>query len=275
MIDIILLVIGLGGFGLAGYLDLKHTEFPDWLPYGMIASVIIIRLLGSFYLGSFLDFIQSIIVGSAFLGLGLLLFFFKQWGDGDAWLLGALGFFLPSGFMKFSGSLLPSYMSLLINFFLISFFYIAGYSILIGINRRDVRKLFVKKIKGEAKLTIAGTSVFLIIYSVFIMYINSITGILSRSLYIHFSLLFLVFFSVFFLQYAKAVESRLFRKKIMAKDVRVGDVLVRSRWKGLTEEETKNIKRKGGYVWIKEGVRFAPVYLITIIISVLFGSLLI
>jgi len=275
MLDIILLIVGIAGFGLASYFDLKYTEFPDLLPYGMILAVLIIRVLFSFYSADFNQLFGSIITGLLFLAIGLGIYLSKQWGDGDAWLLGVLGFFLPNNFFNFQNSILPNYLSLLLNFFLIAFFYIVIYSFAMGFNKKDVRKLFFKRIKGEARLSVLLSLIFFACYLVFLFYINYSIGIPARNFYIHLSFPFLIVFIVFFLQYAKSVESKLFKKKINVKELKPGDVIIGSRWKGLTEEEIKKIKRRGGTVWIKEGVRFAPVYLITLLVSVLVGGLLI
>ena len=75
-----------------------------------------------------------------------------------------------------------------------------------------------------------------------------------------------------FLQYARAVESDLFRRKIKAKDLRAGDVLITGKWRGITQEEIEKLRKKGGEVWIKEGVRFAPVFVITVLVTVFVGS---
>ena len=65
-----------------------------------------------------------------------------------------------------------------------------------------------------------------------------------------------------------------FKRKIDASRVRIGDVPIGYRWKGLTEKEVQKIKKKGNKITIKEGVRFAPVFVITIILTILFGNLL-
>ncbi len=274
MLDIILLIMGIGGFGLASYLDLKYTEFPDWLPYGMIASILLFRAAFSVYYWEFSGLFQSIIFGLGFLVFGLIFYFLKQWGDGDAWLLGVMGFLFPNSMFQLKSAVIPDFLSIIINFFLISFFYIIVYSVAIGWNKPDVKKIFYSKLKGEGKICVILGFVFLLVYSVFIIYtipfsLFSVKGIIMQAI-----LPVLMVFSIIFFYYAKAVESKLFRKKIKASDLRVGDVIIGSRWKGLTELDVKKLKKKGGHFWIKEGVRFAPVYLITLIVSIIIGSLI-
>ena len=43
ILELILLAIGVAGFGLAGYWDLKTTEFPDWLPYSLIIASLAVK----------------------------------------------------------------------------------------------------------------------------------------------------------------------------------------------------------------------------------------
>ncbi len=275
MLDLILLLIGLLGFGFAGYLDLKTTEFPDWVPYGMIASVLVLRLLSAVLAGNFSGLIASLESGSLLLGFGLLLYFSKQWGDGDAWLLGVLGFMVPNSLIKIQNSPIPGFMALLLNFFIISFVYIIGYSLVLGARKADVRKIFSKKIREQSRTLIPLSSVFVISYFSFIFFLNSIGGVTARTLPIHISFPFIIVFVLFFMQYSKIIEQRVFRRKVLTKDLRLGDVVVGSKWKGLTEADIKKIRRAKRTVWIKEGVRFAPVFFITLVVSLLVGSLII
>ncbi len=274
MLGWLLLLIGIIGFGLAGYLDLKTTEFPDWLPYSMITSAIGLRLIFTYLSGDTSIIINSLIVGCVFLGLGLLLYFTKQWGDGDAWLLGALGFLFPEP-TGFSPRVYFSFpIDTLFNFFFIGFLYILIYSIVLGIKSKDISKEFIKNLKKDYKgmlVLFAIIMTFSVVMSVYMLIA------LKTNIYIIQPLLFLPFLyllMVVFLRYGRFIEKKLFRKRIHVKYLRVGDVLADDRWRGLTEDDVRRLKRKGGYVWIKEGVRFAAVFLPTLIISLLYGCLI-
>ncbi len=274
MFDLVIILIGIGGFGLAGYLDLKYTEFPEWIPYGMLASIITVRLFSSFYTNNFSQLISSLFTGFGFLGIGLLLYLTKQWGDGDAWLLGVLGFFLPNEFLNLKSAALEPYIAIIINFFLLSFVYLVAYSFLIGIRRPDVRRLFQRRILGKARINAILSILFLAVYFLVSFALNLTTGFAPASLYLHILFPFFIVFIVFFYEYAKSVESKLFRRRVSVKQLKAGDVIFESRWRGLTISEIKKLKKKGGAVWIKEGVRFAPVYLLTLLFSIFIGSFL-
>ena len=158
MIGWLLLAVGLAGFGYAGWLDLKTTEFPDWIPYALIVSALAIRGGYSLLTWDFSFITNSIIWGLAFLGLGLGFYFLKQWGDGDAWLLGALGFLYPdaTGFI-FTGQLF--HVTLIVNFFMVALLYIIAYTIGLGIVSQKASKAYFRHLRGEigkvVKITIA------------------------------------------------------------------------------------------------------------------------
>ena len=117
----VLLTLSVLGFGYAGYKDLRTTEFPDWLPYVIIVSALVIRGVFAYMLVDWSILTSSVIFGGIFLGAGLVLYYTKQWGDGDAWLLGALGFVYPgtAGMPEIAVSFIPLPLMMLFNFFII------------------------------------------------------------------------------------------------------------------------------------------------------------
>ncbi len=274
MLGWILLAIGIAGFGLAGALDLKTTEFPDWLPYTMIAGTLAVRAVFSFLEGNIWIIGSSVIVVFVFLGFGLLLYFTRQWGDGDAWLLGALGFLFPNsaGFQP-SGAL-PFPAVMIFNFFLIAFVYLIIYSIALGIRNPEIaRKFFAglrSNLKGIASLILAfGIACVFLVY-----FLNASWGIPLAAMMNLFLLPVFFAFIIIFMHYGRFMEQSFFKKQISVKDLRVGDVPVGERWRVLDKEEVKKLKKKGGKIWIKEGVRFAPVFIITLFVTLFFGNLL-
>lgn len=270
----ILFAVGLVGFSMAAYWDLKTTEFPDWLPYTMIVLALVVRAGYSFLINDFTYLINSVVIGLIFLGFGLAMYYTKQWGDGDAWLLGALGFLFPDTAGFTVTMVFPFPVVMIFNFFLIAFLYLLVYSIALGVKSRDESRKFFKELKGDLKnvilLIAAFTAIcigmFLFFYYVYLISIQVLSYILLLPLV--FALL------VFFLRYGRFVEANLFKKKIPVSELREGDVLVSDKWRGLTKKEIKELQKKGGHVWIKEGVRFAPVFVITMIVTLSYGSLI-
>jgi len=274
MFEFVLLAIGLIGFGLAGYWDLRHTEFPDWLPYSMIILALVVRGIFGFMENDWWVLGNSVFVGVVFLSLGLLLYFSKQWGDGDAWLLGALGFLFPTQSDFGLTTFLPFPLTLLFNFLLVSLVYLIIYSIALGMKNRKVNRKYLEYLREE-KLKFIGFSVFFFAVSwcfAFVMYFwfSFEIGYLMQMIMLPFLLAFILFFSY----YAKMVEKNLFKRRIRASELKEGDVVLNGRWRGLTEKEIGDIRKKNKYVWIKEGVRFAPVFVITMLISLFYGDLI-
>jgi len=281
MLELILLAIGLVGFGVTGYLDLKTTEFPDWMPYSIIASALVVRGIYAFLLSDFSIIMNSIVIGVVFLGIGLLMYYTRQWGDGDAWLLGAMGFLFPdatsftaistatSGFLAF-----PFPAVLLFNFFFISFFYLIIYSLALGMRSPNISSQYFRYLKGNAKSIVSLIAIFsafsigLFLYMFFQLSIP-----FDKLLYV---ILFPFLFAglLLFLHYGKFIESRIFRRRVDASKLRPGDVPIGSKWKVLSEKEVRALKKKGGKIWIKEGVRFAPVFIITLLITLFCGNLM-
>jgi hypothetical protein len=274
MFEWLLLAIGVVGFGLGGYWDLKTTEFPDWLPYSMIILALAVRGIYSFIIGDFTPLINSVMIGAVFLAFGLALYFSKQWGDGDAWLLGALGFLFPDPAGFAFSSFFPFPIVIFFNFFFIAFLYLMIYSIALGIKSHDESRKFLKELKGNSKSIVAMIVVFSVLCIGMFMYFHYLymipIHIISQLLLL--PPLFTIL--VLFLHYGRFVEKNMFKRKIPASKLREGDVLVSDKWRGLTKEEVTELKKKGNDVWIKEGVRFAPVFVITMLVTIFFGSMI-
>ncbi len=274
LLGFVLLAIGVVGFGLAGYWDLRYTEFPDWLPYSIIVLSLIVRGIFAFIENDLWIIGNSIFVGVVFLALGLLLYFSKQWGDGDAWLLGALGFLFPntSGFVI--NSVMPFPLTLLFNFLFISLVYLIVYSIFLGLKRRDVNKIYLNYLKGQSKIVFPLIALFFVFSWGFAFYVYSSLSVPVNFLTTILLFPFLLTFVLLFTSYAKVVEENLFKKKINVNELKVGDVIMKGKWKGLTEKDIRELKGTKRYVWIKEGVRFAPVFLFAMLISLFYGDLI-
>ncbi|MCX6815000.1 MAG: hypothetical protein NTY20_05115 [Candidatus Aenigmarchaeota archaeon] len=277
----ILLAIGTAGFGLGAYWDIKTTEFPDWLPYCIIISAIAVRGVFSYLLGDWWILFSCAIVGLLFLGFGLILYFMKQWGDGDAWLLGSMGFLFPTYSVfeiagppfQFFGQF-PFPIIMLFNFFFISFCYLVLYSIVLGIMHRKISAKFTKELKKDSRNIILLVAGFAALCLAMVFYLNISLGIPVSSMYNLLSIPVLFAAVIIFIRYGRFVEQNLFRKKLPVKELRVGDVLIGDKWKGLTKKDIEKLRRKGGSMWIKEGVRFAPVFIINLYVTLFVGSLL-
>ena len=85
------------------------------------------------------------------------------------------------------------------------------------------------------------------------------------------------------LVFARAVEKKGFYKRIPVSKLRVDDMIgedipklkvYKREIRGLTEKEVRKIKKYRKYVTIKEGVRYGPVFFLTLIFMLFFGDIL-
>jgi len=276
MLGLILLAIGVVGFGLAAYWDLKTTEFPDWLPYSIILGALIVRGLFAFTSGDLSIIMNALVIGIGLLAFGYALYVLKQWGDGDAWLLGALGFLFPdtAGFVPMFETYLPFYYVQIFNFFFVAFIYLIIYSIAIGLKQPKIWKSFKKDLGKDSKPIAGLIIIFAVLVAGIAGYMNQIVGIPIDRMYNILLLPFVFAFLVLFIRYGKHIEQNLFRRQISVKDLRVGDVPVDDKWRVLDKTEITKLKKRRGKIWIKEGVRLAPVFIISMLISLFYGNLI-
>lgn len=96
MFETIYLIFAMFGSTIAGLWDLKTTNVPDPLVYGLMASGLILHGIESIYIGSFSPLILSLQVGGLFLAFGLFMYYSGNWGGADAGILASIGFLLPT-----------------------------------------------------------------------------------------------------------------------------------------------------------------------------------
>ncbi len=256
MLELIIFVT-LAGSVLAGLWDLKTTEVPDEIPAIIIVFSLAAGAINFIITGDFFPLLISIIGGTGLLVAGLLIYYRKQWGAADAWMLGAIGYGIPiAGFV----------ISYLFNFLIVAMAYMIIYALALGFRNRETFSLFAADIKKNYRYVVLIPVIFLVVTSPLLFIASDITPLILTFL--------LVVFLAFFWRYAKVVENSVFRKKIRAKDIKEGDVLDGGLVTGLTKEEVIALRKKRGYVTIKDGVRFVPVFPITLAITLIYGNLM-
>ncbi|MGC9058873.1 MAG: prepilin peptidase [Candidatus Aenigmatarchaeota archaeon] len=266
MFEILSFLIAFFGTLIASYYDLKTTEIPDLLPILLILLGIITNVLNYSFTKNFEVIRQMLFNGFLFSIIGFSMYFFGQWGMGDAFLLSAIGFISPIN-IHFKSEF-PFFFDYLTNLFFLGTIYMIFYSLIYTIKNKKVLKFFEKDLRNNA-LSI-GISFFVLLFlSIFISYW------LFNQLYFKLILLTIAFtyLLMILLIFSKSVE-KTFVKKIPVFELKAGDVLKDSkRWDGITEEEVKKIKKSGKkYVYIKIGVPFAPSFLIALLFTLLIGN---
>jgi prepilin signal peptidase PulO-like enzyme (type II secretory pathway) len=273
MLEIFLFVVALIGSIIAGFCDLKTTEIPDEIPYIMMGVGIVGHLIKSYLVWSYWPILLSMIVGLGFLCFGFFMYYTGQWGGGDAKILSAIGFLVPVMPQEFKISLMfPLPLSFFFNIFLVGAAYMIVYAIILSIINRKIWSAFFEDLKANSKM------IFLM--NILLITFLSVFGVTLAKYYqadiMMFSVIIIAVSVGFFLlwKFVKTVENVGFKKKIPMSELRVGDVPLDYKvWEGITEKELKKIKNSGKkYIWIKEGVRFAPTFPLALIFTILVGD---
>ncbi|MBI2085519.1 MAG: prepilin peptidase [Candidatus Aenigmarchaeota archaeon] len=276
MFDILLMLVGSLGFAYTGYKDLKTTEFPDWVPYAIMVSSVLIKLAEALVINDFTIFTGSIINGLLLFGIGYILYFLGTWADGDAYILGALGFLFPLKTSLFNPTyFLPLPLMLISNVFLFGGIYMIVYAFAIGFRNKWIFTDLKKDLSKNARKLFL--SIFLISTFAFgatYMMAKSFNVAINAALlsvpagFIVYSILL-----IFLWRYVKLIDKKIFVKKIPASKLRFGDIPVSAKLLRMPDPEMiKKLRAKGGYIKIKEGVRFTPVFLIAFIFTLVYGD---
>ena len=272
MIIYLFIVIALIWLIFATICDIKTREIPDWLNYSLIAIGLGLRFIFSFSEG-FNLFLYGLLGVGVFFLFGSAMYYGRQWGGGDVKLLMGMGAMFGSN-IGFDIEI-PFFLALIINIFIIGAVTGILYAVILAIIHR---KEFVKEFK---KLD------FKIIYfSIGFVAILMILGISMNLLLIalFFSISTLFFTSLYLLM--SAVEKSCMYKFVNVNKLTEGDLLVKDilhkgkvivsyKKPGLEKKDIESIKKlKFKTILIKEGIPFAPNFLIGFIILIFYGNLL-
>lgn len=283
MLEYIFVLTAFIGSSIAAFYDVKTTEIPDKIPLIMVVVAFSLRGLYSLVSGDIWFLLSGLMVGGLFFLFGFFMYFTGQWGGGDAKLLAAIGALLPSVPAGFSPYLeFPFFLTFLINLFMVGSIFIIIYAFSYSFLDKNITKEFIKDMKGNKKESINFILVvFAILFGFFVLTSFHGWNIINPLLY--FSILpgagglFVLF------KFLKVVENKGFKKRIRTKDLEEGDMIAEDIKKlnikskvirGLTQEEVDKIRKIKKTVWIKEGVRFGPVFPITLFVTLFLGDFL-
>lgn len=258
MIEIIIAVIG---SAVAGLWDLKTTEVPDEIPILMVAAGIFLWFIAALN-GNTTPFILSIAIGTAVLVLGLFLYKQGKWGGADAWIFAAILYLIP---LYNNRIFILDYLS---NLVWVSAAFTVIYALALGIINRHIFSHFLKDLRENSAIVIGLPAVSAGGFAAIAYAIAPWASFPLKEIF-----LLLLALTVFW-RYAKIIESKVFTRKIPAKQLRPGDVLQEMIWRGLTYEEVERIRKSKKFVTIKEGMRFVPVFCITLVATLLYGNVL-
>lgn len=266
--------VALVGSFIAGVIDLKTTEIPDEIPYIMAIIGIVIHIIQSILLKSYMPILYSSLAGFGFLAFGFFMYYTGQWGGGDAKLLSALGFLLPT--LESVKTFFPFSLSLFFNVFFIGAIYMIFYAFVLAFKEKKVWIEFSHEIKANVGIFVMLNIVIaitLLLFGIFAM--KFLVGLsFLELLLMEIKLVLFITFLFFVWRFSKTVEEVAFKKKIPISLLKEGDVLLESKiWEGLTKDQVKKIKKSGiKHVWIKEGVRFGLAFPLAILFTLFVGD---
>ncbi len=265
--------------------DLKRREVPNWVNYGLIILGVGFATLRSIALSDISFVVFSLVgVGFAF-GLSALMFYLGQWGGGDSKLLIGLGSVLglplstAAPFIVIEGRLL----SFLANLVFVSFFYAIAFGVFIALkNPGKFSKAFKQQLESKRLLRKLILAVCLLGFLVVII----LHDLASRLVTL---LLLTAVISGFYLSVmAKALEKSSMLKQLsplkltegdwIAKDVVVnGKRICGPKDLGVDKRQIRQLvslynKKKIRTVLVKEGIPFAPSFLIAYVVTMFFGN---
>ncbi len=271
--EILILMVIVGTFllCLASYQDLKTTEISDGIPYLIIILAISLYTIQGFMINDFSNIIISLKVGSLFLVSGLILHHFSQWGDGDAWILGGIAFLLPFRPLE-----------LFFNTIFIIMGFMFFYCFLIAFKKPSVFGYFFNDIKKHKK----GLMNFFILCAFISLPIFSTIHLffyvpMINLVYTFGSMFMLLFGLIIGTRFLVIVEKEIFTRRILTSELREGDFLTKEYLKLLyknnkllSKKDIKFLQENKKAVWIKEGVRLIPAFLISYLFTLFGGSLI-
>lgn len=251
---------------IAAFHDLKTREIPDYVNYFLIATAVFIRVLWFLFDGnpSILYWIPvSLLVLGSF---SYLMYVSGQWGGGDVKIMIGIALLLSS----FPGEMLPFFINFLLNTLVVGAFYGA-----VGIFFMTAKN--IKKIKfniyEKAILPIA------VIIAILLVYTLPLT-IAFLGLFVLIPLVSLVYFRKIEktgMQVNMPVE-KVTEGDWLVNDVKLnGKVFLKKRNIGVTLGDIKklmSVKNKIKHVKVKMGIPFSPVFLISAIVTFIFGNIL-
>lgn len=272
----LLVIVALVYVFFAMIVDIKKREVPDWISYSLI--IIGLGIRGIYAFEDYWILIYGVIGGLVGFGMGMLMYYTRQWGGGDSKLMIGLGVvfgsYLEINFLSPSLGM-PFLLILFTNILFFGGIYALVYgSVLMIKNYKFIRKSVNKKY----------VKWFLISLIIFVL-ISFVLSYFDRFIFISFlTIVSSLMFLVMFVYLAKIMEKFVFVKKVnvgklvegdvLYEDVKVdGKIICTKGGLGLEKKDILLLKKSVKEVIVKEGIPFVPGFFIGLIFSLIFGNL--
>ena len=278
LVDYILIPIALIWLTFASISDLKSKEIPDWLNFSLIIIALAIKSIEAILARNVFILLYAIAALVIFFLLANLMYYTKQWGGGDAKLIIGLGIIFtqyPTEFLNYFNPKLtiPFAITFVVNILFIGAVYGIIWSVSLAI--KNYKKIKFNKDIFKRPMRIILPLVLLFFLSSFLLpQIKYLFGVAT--------IFFLVVYLI--LIFTNAVEQSIMIKPMALSKLREGDWLYKpvyykkrlildNKRPSLTEKDISTLKRFNiKSVIIKDGIPFAPVFLISVLISLIFGN---
>jgi len=270
MIYYLILLTGLISTLIASISDIKTREVPDWLSFSLLSAALGIRLIYSLTTNNWKYFIYAVIISAILFGIGISLYYLKQWGGGDVKLLAALGALF--GYFPQKEYFIFYFIAILL---ITGALYGIVYSIFLAVKHREkFKKQSLKILNRHKKIRIT------ILISLIVVAISLLTP-LSQNIKFTITIFFVtmtLYFYIYILiksveetcMYRKVNPSQLKEEDWIAEDIHLKNKIIKKTIPGLTKEHISLIKSsKIKTIKIKEGIPFVPSFFIATIITII------
>ncbi|MDD4878374.1 MAG: A24 family peptidase [Candidatus Nanoarchaeia archaeon] len=277
---IILVVLALLVLIIATYTDFKTGEIPDWLSCGFIISALGIRVLHSIIYSAWLYTLYGIMGFAAMYVFGILIYYSRQWGGGDAKIAMGLGAAFATPPFAYFGNF-PYLLALTANIFIAGGIYGMLWSIYVFIRRF---KKAIKAVKEEV-ISRMGIYIFGIALVVTALIIALFSSGLTAIMMFYASIVIFAYFLLFMFikgaekagMYEKVPVSKLTEGDWAAEEIKHKEKIICSKKDcGLTLEQIAALKKaKVKTVLVKRGIKFLLAILAGTVITLIYGNMII
>ncbi len=273
--DILLMCIGFIALSFASISDIKTREVPDWLSFSLIIMGLSIRLIHSIIFQNIWYFLYGLFGFAVMFSIGMIMYYTKQWGGGDAKIAMGIGTITVSTVFGIENNLIGFWINLLIFGALYGFLW----SVYLALRKRKEFKKEFKKLFLKKKVFRRAASIFglVVLVSIFFIPQNSLRFSLAIIA------LFLLLYS-YLIIFIKAVENACMYRWLPVSKLTPGDWVAQPIYVnnklicgpkdlGLEENQIKTLKKaKIKKVFIKEGIPFVPSFLLAAIATYVIGN---
>ena len=243
--------------------DLRTREIANWVTFSLIGFVLAYRAFYSIYSDDLMFFVYGLIGIVLFTGLGYLFYYSKVFAGGDAKLLFGIGGIFP--YYSFYDYIYYG-LGFVLLLFAFGVVYTLIYSLfLVGRNYSSFRKSFFEHF-NKIKVYFILSLLLAILFYLFFPF---------AGFYSSFAFSISIFLMPFLFVYVKAVEKSCMIKLVspgeltegdwIEQDVVVNGKTIRKNFAGLTYEQILLLRRHGKKVLIKNGIPFAPSFLLALL----------